>query len=332
MPRSVVALLALLFVLHVATLAQASGLRIAVLQPDSELLRAITIALAPWGVETTRSDVALPGSSQPEAVRAASRLAEQLQVQAVVWVTPAEHGSLLWVFDDRREVTTRELVESPPFDGAAAAAVALSIKTILRSSAVAPVEERRELPEATETTETAELERQQAASEFAAGVRWLSAAQLEPRLELAALVWLPRGGRLGLSVAASAGPGVDIDDSQYRGSYRELITGVKARVRLFELGRLSTLISIGGAAHFSELEGTLVQDEGGSASAVSRLNGSLDLRTSLAVRITRAMYLGTSLEASYQLAHQRYLVAGRPVFSPWPVTATLAGYWGVGLF
>src|SRR5262245_24570466 len=110
--------------------------RIAVLQPDDELVRAISIALSPWGVATIRSDRPLPGPSQLETIRAATRLADELRVEALVWVTRAEQGSLLWVFDNRGDVTSRALVETPPFDSAAAAAVALSVKTILRSSDV----------------------------------------------------------------------------------------------------------------------------------------------------------------------------------------------------
>src|SRR6187455_2733000 len=97
--------------------------RIVVLQPDEELLRAVGLSLSAWGIETTQSDATPPEPSQPEAVQAASRLARELGVEAVVWVSSADQGSLLWVFDARAgDVTTRLLTETPPFDSAGAAA------------------------------------------------------------------------------------------------------------------------------------------------------------------------------------------------------------------
>src|ERR1041384_1384387 len=98
MPRLAAALLALAAVLTVCV-AGAGQRRVAVLRPDGELLRAISLALAPWGLETVPSDAPVPRSSQPEAVRAASQLAQQLDAEAVVWVTRIDEGSLLWVFD-----------------------------------------------------------------------------------------------------------------------------------------------------------------------------------------------------------------------------------------
>src|SRR5688500_13686212 len=98
MPWLAAALLALAAVLNV-TVAGAGQRRVVVLQPDDELLRAIVIALAPWGLDIVRSDAPMPGSSQPEAVRTALSLAQRLDAEAVVWVTSVDGGSLLWVFD-----------------------------------------------------------------------------------------------------------------------------------------------------------------------------------------------------------------------------------------
>lgn len=326
MPRTAVVAFTFFVALCVSTAAAAGKRRIAVLKPDDQLLRAISIALSPWDVDTTRSDTPLPGPSQPEAVRTATLLANQLGVEALVWVTHAEQGALLWVFDNRGEVTTRALVAAPPFDSAAAAAVALSVKTILRSSAVAPPDERGE---AAATTVHAE---HVAATEFGVGVRFLGEDDLELRLELAAVLWLARARRLGASLELSWGPGVPIDDPNYRGRYREFVAGAKARVRVLDFRRISAIVSLGGAAHWATLEGTLGTSAGMSSSSVSRLNASLDLQTSLSLRVTRGAYLGASLGAAYVPAYQRYLVEGRPIFSPWPLTANFSAYFGVELF
>jgi hypothetical protein len=93
---------------------------------------------------------------------------------------------------------------------------------------------------------------------------------------------------------------------------------------------MSASVSLGGALHFTTLEGTLV--ERSVESKVSRMNPSLDLETSLSVYVTRAMYLGASAGAAYFPTHRRYLVEGEPVFSPWPAAVGVSGYCGVELF
>src|SRR5581483_9342746 len=63
---------------------------------------------------------------------------------AVAWVTttPARQ-SLLWLYDAQTDqMTVRSLSVSPPFGEASAAAVALTLKTLLRSTAIAPEAER----------------------------------------------------------------------------------------------------------------------------------------------------------------------------------------------
>ena len=137
---------------------------------------------------------------------------------------------------------------------------------------------------------------------------------------------------MGTSLELSWGPGVQIDDSSYRGRYREFAAGAKARARVLDFKRLSVIVSLGAAARWATLEGTANASAGPSASSVKRLNASIDLQTSLNLRLTKSTYLGASLAASYLPAYQRYLVEGRPIFSPWPVTASLTGYCGVDLF
>jgi hypothetical protein len=137
-------LLACIALLRTASVAAEGQHRLAVLGPDEELFRAISLALSAWGVETVQSDLPPPEASQPEAVERATELARQLGVEAVVWISRTERGSLVWVFDARAgDVTTRILAQTPPFDSAAAAAVALSVKTVLRSTVVAPRESAR---------------------------------------------------------------------------------------------------------------------------------------------------------------------------------------------
>src|SRR5688572_793901 len=326
MLRLAVVLLALVSVLAAGTSAAAPGeRRVAVLQPDGELLRALSIALSPWGLETVRSDAALPVSSQPEAVQMASRLAQELDVQALVWITSAESGSLLWVFDvSSGDVTARMLAETPPFDGAAAAAIALSVKTVLRSSGVAPPEERLG-----SRTEPANAPRS-VALELGAGGRWFAADAVDFRLGLAGVTWLTRSRNLGLSFAVSWGPGLPIDEPAYTGSYRELTAGGAARFRAIRAPRLSLSVALGATAHWATLDGTVAR--GSRKSRVERINASLDLAAALDVSVSGAVYLGASAAGGYSLRNRRFLVEGTPIFSPWPLTATLEGHVGAELF
>lgn len=323
--------------------------RIAVLTPDDELLRAISLSLSPWGVETIRSDVPAPEPSQPEAVHATSRLARSLGVDAVVWVSSIEGGSLLWVFDARAgEVTTRILDQLTPFDSAAAAAVALSVKTVLRSSELAPLKERfgahpeeRAVAEPQAPAVASPVERASARSEppfrsrrsafeVGAGGQWLSPRQVEPRFEVTGGIWFAAARRFGGSLELSYGPGLSIDDTRYRGTYREFVAGAKGRYRIVHLPALWAAVSLGGAARWTHLSGTLV--ESSSRRSLSRFNLSLDAEVLMSFVISGGAYIGASAGTSYLPAYERYLVGGQPVFSRRPFTSSLGGYCGVELF
>lgn len=325
MRRKTVPLVALITVLSFAMAARAYTRSVAVLQPDSELLRAVSLALSPWGIETILGDAPFPERSQPEAVQVATRLARQLEVDALVWVTSLPQGSLLWVFDVRTgDVTTRMLAETPPFDSAAAAAVALSVKTVLRASVVAPPEERFG------AQVTAPMVDRMLAVEGSAGPHWVGEKQFDFRLGMAAVLWLPAVRRLGLSAEASSGPGVRIDDVAFSGRYRELVIGAKVRFRAIHLPDWAAVVALGGAAHWATLSGTLLLDS--KSSSVDRVNGSLDLETSVMFKLSSRLYLGASIEAAYFPAYRRYLVSGNPVFAPSPLSTNLSGYCGAELF
>lgn len=316
----------LVAVLCFAMVTRASPRRVAVIQPDDELLRAISLSLSPWGLQTMKSDAPLPSAAQPDAVHGASALARQLDVDALVWVTSLEYGSLLWVFDlGTGDVTTRVLPETPPFDGAAAAAVALSVKTVLRASLIAPPDERfgPASPPPPAPTRTFALQ-------GGLGGLWLGGRNTDPRGELAGLWWFAAEQRLGLSVELSAGPGVRIEEPDYTGRYREFVGGAKLRFRYVDVPGVSTSVGVGAAAHWALLDGTLATE---SRSADSeRLNVSVGADTSFDFWVSERVYLGASMGAVYFPAYQRYLVRGDPVFAPWPVAVNVAGHCGVELF
>ncbi len=312
-----------LALLSFATPALADPRQVAVLEPDLELLRALDLALSPWGVETVRSD-APPAASAPEAIRIASGLATKLGVEAVVWISRTEQGSLLWVFDaETDEVSTRMLPSAPPFDGAAAAAVALSVKTVLRASTVAPPGERFGAPLA-EPVPTPSGDEPTLALEIGGALSIRARDELEPRLEIAPVLWL--GRYFGLALEAATGPGVSVEKAGYRGRYNEIVVGGEARFRFFRGSALSASASLGGSAHWATLRGAV---DGALEQSVRRLNASLDAEAHASVALGAGVYLGASLGAAYFPIYRRYLVRGAPVLTPGPFGTSFGGYFGV---
>jgi hypothetical protein len=300
------------FVTALATVAGGSPRRIAILEPDDELVRAVTLSLSPWGVETTRSEATPPELSHADAVEVATQLARRLNVEAMIWISRAEEATLLWVFDAHSgNVTARRLSEAPPFDGAAAAAVALSVKTVLRTSSVAPPDERLGAEPAPPSSN------HPLALELGGG-------------GLAAVAWLVFQRRVGVGLELSAGPGVSVADERFRGRYRELVAGGELRLRPLREPPLSVAVSLGGALHWTRLEGTLAASS--LYREVARRNATLDAEVLVSLDIGGGAYLGVSAGLSYAPAYRRYLVEGNPVFSPLPLSSNLAGHIGVGLF
>jgi hypothetical protein len=313
--------------------------RIVVLGSDEELFRAISLSLSPWGVETTRSDAPPPQSSQPEAVDRATELARELDVEAVVWISQTERGALVWVFDQPSgSVTTRTLTEAPPFDSAAAAAVALSVKTVLRSSVVAPPVERFEPPPAPPPVEPARTERpppEQRPSErfFAveagAGRWWISDGQAELNLTGSVVAWVAAAKRVGVSLEGSYGSALKIEEASFSGRYREIAAGASVRFRWLREPDVSAAVSLGASVVWTELEGTVL--ESSLEQTVRRVNGSLDADANINAHFGR-FYVGAMLGAAYSPKYQRYLVEGEPVLSRWPFVVGLGGYGGAELF
>jgi hypothetical protein len=138
--RSIRLFLVLLVVatLSVAPDVRAQERRVAVIDVEPSVADAVVVSLSPYGVVVVRVPGPAPDPNAPDAAERAGRAAAEQSASAVVWMTPArdasEHG-WLWLYDaETLELTMRPLAVAPPFDAAAAAAVALSVKTALRSS------------------------------------------------------------------------------------------------------------------------------------------------------------------------------------------------------
>src|SRR5262249_20887700 len=138
-----IAMIAILVAMLVAGVANAERRRLVLIAPDAELHRQVGIALSAWGIEVATSDDTPPGAVFPEVEERAEALARALHADAIAWVAPTEDNAVLFMYDAMSShVASRVIGVKPPFDGATAAAVALTLKTLLRSSAIAPENER----------------------------------------------------------------------------------------------------------------------------------------------------------------------------------------------
>jgi hypothetical protein len=289
------------------------GRGVALVNPDAALEEAVIAALVPWRLDVIAVRGDGPGATMPASSTQARAIADRLGVGAVVWISVGDDGCALWVYDsDGDRVVARRLVSPPPFDDATAAAVALSIKTLLRNSAVAPIEERNALPSA---RSTAALPAREATLRFeslgGARARDTEAETLEPRLGVAVSWWpLQRfGGALGVS----AGPGLSVDDPRFIGRYTDTAVSASVRARVDLGARFRVTPELGSSIHLTELDGALLVND--TRARVSRTNVSLFAGAAVTARLLDDVSAGVRAGGDLLLRNQRYTIAGDPVFS-----------------
>ncbi len=205
---------------------------------DPELERSIGIALSPWGVDVVpyRTEPA-PGASLPQAAYRAREIALDLGTNGVVWVSAGRDDAVLWIYDaDLNHIGSRVMTTPPPFDEATSAAVALSVKTLLRTSTVAPEAERfgAKPPPPPATLRV----------EAAVGAR-ASAPSITPRVGIGLAYWPSLlKERIGIAVTTTGGPGVGITSSSFAARFNDWTLSPALRLR-FAAGRHA---AIAGAA------------------------------------------------------------------------------------
>jgi hypothetical protein len=142
--RGLACLLAISTVVLVADASKAADrARVALVGGGGELGHAIEVALTPWGVALARVPADLSGRDA-ETIERARSLARAAHLDAVVWLAATSGATTLaCVYEaDADRLLVRALGASPPFDDTTAAAAALTVKAMLRSSTVAPPSER----------------------------------------------------------------------------------------------------------------------------------------------------------------------------------------------
>lgn len=298
--------------------------RVVMMSPPPGLDTAVESALAGWpiAVTTAQGD---PGATMPAAGEKARAIGAAEGAGAVVWIASDGTGHAVWVYDvPSGRVTARRLAHPPPFDEPTAAAVALTIKTLLRHSAVVPVLERYGVEEA-----RAQLRAEVAAGgarslareppirlETVAGarIRPTEASDLELRLG-AGLRYTPGwlGGRGSALARIRTGSGVAVTEPDFVGRYSDLTASLGAAARFLAGSRVALVPSAGASLHFTSIDGA-VRSQAARGHA-SRINPSLDGAIAIELQVGQLVRLSVSGEMSYALRRQVYLVGGDPVLT-----------------
>ncbi|RMH43730.1 MAG: hypothetical protein D6689_04335 [Deltaproteobacteria bacterium] len=291
--------------------AEADSARVVLVAPGPALADAVSTALEPWGVAVDVAPAGSLGDALPGAARRARTLARRRQADAVAWISTNADGAAVWIYDARSDdVVARPLAVAPPLDPAHAAAVALTLKTLLRKSRAAP-------PPPTSTAPARSV-----GIDSAAAVRARPGAgvPVEPRLALTAL-W--GSGWLVAIAGASAGPGIRVDEVRFVGRYTDTTGIVGARVQT-RAGRLALAGQAAAALHVTALDGALPDAD--RRVHIRRVNPAVSLGASVAVAIAPEAELGLRVGGDLLLRTQRYLVAGDPVLAL-PLVEVDAAVW-----
>ena len=208
--------------------------------------------------------------------------------------------------------SARRLDRSPPFDGPTAAGVALSVKTLLRGTVVAPPTERFGAGPGERPWRIG----------LSAGVasRTNASAPLEPRFGLQASGWARYWGAV---LDVETGAGIHPASPALLGT----VTDSAVRIALAARWPLSTTVaiepSLGGAVHWEHLDGVVVSDA--STASIDRLDGAFEPRLAVdfglvAGRVHLAPWVGASVLTRWQ----RFHVQDALVFELAPVTLQAA--------
>jgi hypothetical protein len=300
---------------------------------------ALTTALEPWHLEIVAGDAPAPKAAMPRAQTEAKAIADRLGAAGVVWISAADDERALFVFDGEKDVViSQSLASTLPFDPPTAAAAALSVKTLLRSSHVAPASERIGAeaappppPPAQTTTEPPPRGPDADVSprpheellppiriELGGGARAI-AGDVDARIDAGGSVFFGPARRWGVGLLVHGGPGLGVDGDRFRGRFDELAVSPSLRLRLPLGGPIVLEPRAGVTLHATSIDGVAVATA--RAAKESRLDGSVDAGAVLDVMVGRATSVGLALDASYVLRWQRYLVDGTSVLELHPFQA-----------
>lgn len=348
-----IAMLAVLFVLRPASAADPQT-RLLLFSQDPALIHAVSSALGPWGVVVIPSDAVAPGSAMPLAALDARTIANREHVDGVAWISTSAGGNALWIYDVHADQTVmRSLAVAPPYDEVHAASVALSLKTLLRSTEVAPTIERLGSAPASSAPTPAVLAPTAAAppsvpaptrsasaprprrdrdpswvGQLGAGARFgaSSNAVAEPRFALLVGRWF---SRLSLALGATFGPSTSAQTDRYALRLSDTTVGAMARYALIDVGRFRGGVGLRVDLNIVNVWG----DAGAQRVAVSdtRVDVALGGGAFGLVRLARSLSVGASVDVNALTLRQQFYVANELAIDMHPVSVDAFVWLGVDL-
>ena len=324
--RRIASALVALAIASSAAPAKAERLKVALVNGNEVLERQVRIALSTWDLDVRRVDWTSLSSGMPGAAIEARQVAEAQKVDAVVWISETGKEHALWVYDAAAgHIVTRPLSIPPPTDAPAAASVALTLKTLMRSTTAAPPAER--LGGEERTVGPAGVFRAEA--DLGGRVLATRASELELRVAISAL-WFPRflNERAALAIAFSAGPGLAVSNDAFAGRFLDLSLGPALRFRLPLGTRFALEPQIGPTIHLTSLNGATLPGIDHVAGNVpvrsTHTDPSLDGSLLFSLALSRAVDVGVRGGASYLFRYQNYTVAGQSILELTPIQVSAA--------
>jgi hypothetical protein len=278
---------------------------VVLLAPPELLERAVRAALLPWGMRIESVVRDAPTPTLPGAAWRAGALARELDAKALVWLSSNADGAALWVYEATKNTIVARPIPDAPLDRALAAALALSVKTWLRSSEqnpqpaspvvevpvmpapLAPVAPAAPPPAAPPNSDgpppSPETARWQIAIHAGARRGAFEQSSFEPRygLELRMSPWQSSGAtRSILAARVEIGAAQGIRSSTFQGVYSEFAAGVSLGLAHRLAEALGVAFHIGATVHRGSVWGTLpnqIAAEGAEWGAAAQLRPEAEL-------------------------------------------------------
>lgn len=295
--------------------------RLVLVRVDEPLPHAITVAVEPWSVDVVLS---AEGAPKDDDHAAAGALARATRAEILVWIGEGANGRALFVYD----VAARRMTSTPlprPLDDANAASVALTLKTLLRTSAVGPdapppvVPPPAPPPSPPPTipppTPAIAPRRVWLDAGMSARLGASSAAVAEPRFAFSA-AYFPSW--FGAGVDLSFGPGTPVSTGGLSGRLNDLDATLGARAR-FERGRLVAVPFLGVGVHAFILSATV----GAGRADATRVNPAAHAGALLGVRVATGVVLALHASVGVLGRWQEVRVDGARAFSDAPAFVDL---------
>jgi hypothetical protein len=294
--------------------------RLVVVADDARLVHAIEAAVEPWDIEVVTALAAAPSGAH-----AAAEIAKAEHADAVTWTA----GPAIWLYETRgARIVSREIPRVTQYDEASAAAVALSLKTLIRMGSLSPDApassvsapwENADASASTSTIASTIASKSPAprmvrgfAVEADVGARLFEtdAQVAEPRLTIAAGAWIEH---FGVFLSLSGGTGGGVSRAGLNGTFYDFGASLALRAA-FETGRVRWMPGAGIGAHLAWLSASIAT----GPADVLRLDPSVDVELCVAYMIAARAWIGLRAGTSILLRRQQVFVndAAAITFAP----------------